>query len=148
MWGRKTHEVLMLTYLILTLWLIGPLLALLVAFVLQLPEGSLSNSALIAWEWVECSNPYYLAFAPYSDPGKVGLMTYLGFLGSCLFLSAWLLGVAMRRIRCVALKQAGQQAPNARQGLTADRPRRSKWAPATRSITRRQPSSLARVASS
>ncbi len=126
-WGRKSHEVLMLTYLILTLWLIGPLLALLVAFLLQLAEGSLSNSALIVWEWVKCSNPYYLAFAPYSDPGKVGLLTYLSFLGSCLFLSAWLLGVAIRRIRCVALKQSGQPTPKVRQGTTADRPRRSKW---------------------
>ncbi len=106
-WGRKTHEVLMLTYLILILWLFVPVLALIAAFSFRFPQGPRSVTTSIAWEWIECSNPYYLAFAPYSDPDKVGLTTYVGFLGSCLVVSGLLLGLATRRIRVVALKHLG-----------------------------------------
>jgi ABC-type transport system involved in multi-copper enzyme maturation permease subunit len=107
-WGRKTHEVLMTTYLILILWLISPVVLLLVAesFKLSFPP----SSAPTLWKWIECSNPYYLAFAPYTDPGKRGVMTYLGFLGICLGLSALLLSLATVRIRGVALRQAGRPA--------------------------------------
>ncbi len=111
-WGRKTHEVLMITYLILILWLISPMVLLLVAESFGL--SVLPNSAPIVWGWIACSNPYYLAFAPYSDPGKVGLTTYLGFLGVCLLLSALLLGLATLGIRGVALKQAGRPGARAR----------------------------------
>ena len=126
-WGRKTHEVLMLTYLILILWLITPLLVLIAAFSFRSSPGPFSITARIAWEWIECSNPYYLAFAPYSDPGKVGFTTYLGFLGSCLIVSALLLGLATRRIRVVALKQLGQPGRKARPGRIDGPLRRPKW---------------------
>jgi len=107
-WGRKTHEVLMLTYLILILWISSPLLLVIVSFSLgSVPPRTF---APILWEWLECSNPYYLAFAPYNDPGKVGWTTYLGFLGFCLCASAILVALATLRIRRVALKQAGQPA--------------------------------------
>ncbi len=91
-WGKKTHEVLMITYLILILWLISPVVLIFAANAFGL--SLLPNSASTIWEWIACSNPYYLAFAPYTDPGKVGLTTYLGFLGICLSLSALLLGLA------------------------------------------------------
>jgi ABC-type transport system involved in multi-copper enzyme maturation permease subunit len=111
-WGRKSHEVLMITYLLLVLWLISPVLLL---FVVDSFGLSLSpNFAPIIWGWIACSNPYYLAFAPYSDPGKIGLITYLAFLGICLILSALHLGLATFRIREVALKQAGKLATGAR----------------------------------
>jgi ABC-type transport system involved in multi-copper enzyme maturation permease subunit len=116
-WGRKTHEVLMITYLILIFWLITPVVLLLVADAFGLSFSP--NSAPIVWGWIGCSNPYYLAFAPYSDPGKVGLMTYLGFLVICLVLSALLLSLATRRIRGVALQQAGRQEARARPGRFA-----------------------------
>ena len=117
-WGRKTHEVLMATYLILILWLIAPILVVLAVEFLPLGLTPISSNVQIAWEWFACSNPYYLAFAPYSNPGKLGLTTYLVFLGSCLSVSAWLLGLATRRIRGVALKQASQRvAQDAQAGL-------------------------------
>jgi ABC-type transport system involved in multi-copper enzyme maturation permease subunit len=115
-WGRKTHEVLMLTYLILILWLFVPVLALIAAFSFRFPQGPRSVTTSIAWEWIECSNPYYLAFAPYSDPDKVGLTTYVGFLGSCLVVSGLLLGLATRRIRVVALKHLGHPERKAHRG--------------------------------
>jgi hypothetical protein len=77
------------------------------------------NAAPAIWAWLACSNPYYLVFAPYSDPGKIGLITDLGFLGICLLLSTLLLGLATLRIRGVALKQAGQPMVGVRRGRFA-----------------------------
>ena len=46
-------------------------------------------------------------------------MTYFGFLGVCLVLSGVLLAVATRRIRIVAMNQAGRPAaqPRSRRAL-------------------------------
>jgi ABC-type transport system involved in multi-copper enzyme maturation permease subunit len=112
-WGRKTHEVLMLTYLILILWSIGPLLVEIVRDIFGTSVLA-PTSAPSVLEWIVHSNPYYLVFAPYTNPGKVGLLTYLMFLGLCLVLSALLLAVATRRIRGVALTQAGRPAASVR----------------------------------
>ena len=117
-WGRKTHEVLMITYMILVLWLISPMLIMFVADFFGLFLSP--NSAPVVWGWIVCSNPYYLAFAPYLDPRKVELTTYLGFLAVSLSLSALLVGLATLRIRGVALQQAG------RPGATAHRGRASR----------------------
>ena len=128
--------------MILILWLISPVLLLLVADSFGL--SSLPNSAPTIWGWIECSNPYYLAFAPYSDPGKVGLMTYLGFLAICLFLSALLLSLATLRIRGVALTQAGRSS-----GRLSTRPvlpalsHTFMVAVASRPVARRQPGLVA-----
>jgi ABC-type transport system involved in multi-copper enzyme maturation permease subunit len=126
-WGRKTHEVLMITYLILILWLASPLLVLLVA-ISQRPSFPGPPPRLLM-EWLGCTNPYYLAVAPYTDPGKVGITTYLGFLGVCLGLSAALLVLATRRIRGVALKQASQGAVSPRHGRFTLRVPRPRWLP-------------------
>jgi ABC-type transport system involved in multi-copper enzyme maturation permease subunit len=67
-WGRKTHEVLMMTYLILILWLSFPLLVILVVFAFRTSAPPWVAAPLL-WDCVALSNPYYLAFAPYSDPG-------------------------------------------------------------------------------
>ena len=125
-WGRKTHEVLMITYMILIFWLITPMVLLFVADSFGL--SPLPTSAPIVWDWISCSNPYYLAFAPYSDPGKVSLTTYLGFLAVCLFLSALLLVLATLRIRRVALQQAGRPDARARRGwFSLHFPTLSRW---------------------
>jgi ABC-type transport system involved in multi-copper enzyme maturation permease subunit len=116
-WGRKTHEVLMVTYLILAFWLSSPLLVMFLAFALGAPMPS-SIPAFIT-ELVEVTNPYFLVYAPYESPGKFGIMTFLSFLGSCLCVSGLLVLLAAVRIRAVALKQAGQAAA----------PRRRRFAP-------------------
>ena len=54
-----------------------------------------------------CTNPFVLVYAPYNSPGKVGMMTFLGFLASCLCVSGLLAALAACRVRAVALKQAG-----------------------------------------
>jgi ABC-type transport system involved in multi-copper enzyme maturation permease subunit len=103
----------MATYIILVFWLISPVLLFFVADSFGL--SSLPVSAPTLWEWIECSNPYYLAFAPYTNPGKVGLVTYLGFTAICLCLSALLLGLATLRIRDIALTQSSRSLAHARQ---------------------------------
>jgi ABC-type transport system involved in multi-copper enzyme maturation permease subunit len=106
--ARKSHEVLMLTYLLLIIWLISPLFVLLAVFTLRPSTPGSSVQALM--EWVGRSNPYYLAVAPYTNPGRVGLLTYLGFLAACVCVSAILLGWATIRVRHIVLKQVGWQA--------------------------------------
>ena len=145
-WGRKTHEVLMTTYLVLVLWLISPLILLVVMDFLGL--ASLPTVAPTLWKWIECSNPYYLAFAPYSDPGKVGPTTYFAFLVICLAFSTFLLTMATLRIRGVALRQAGSQAASPSQHWLSRCFNARAWWPALPwPVTRREPSSVAGMAS-
>jgi ABC-type transport system involved in multi-copper enzyme maturation permease subunit len=120
-WGRKTHEVLMLTYLILILWLSSPVLMELVAFSLGAspPPRAATGPWGTLWQCAELSNPYYLDYAPYTEPGRVGWTNYLAFLGGCLAGSGLFVGLATWRVRGVALKQAGRPAA----------PRRRWWVP-------------------
>jgi ABC-type transport system involved in multi-copper enzyme maturation permease subunit len=111
-WGRKTHEVLMVTYLILIIWLGSPLLVMILAQALGASSPSSIPPAIL--EAIELTNPYYLVFEPYSSPGKVGMTAFLTFLGLCLFLSGVLVALAAWRIRAVALKQAGKVSAPAR----------------------------------
>jgi ABC-type transport system involved in multi-copper enzyme maturation permease subunit len=132
-WGRKTHEVLMLTYLILILWLSVPVLIAIAVDSLKslfsLRSLPLPAFAKSLWEWIECSNPYFLAIAPYTFPGQVGWATYLGFLAICLGVSALLVGLATLRIRELASTQAEQLAAKARRRRFALRLPRPAWLP-------------------
>ena len=80
-WGRKTHEVLMITYLLMTLWLFSPFL--LTNIIACTGLFSLRFDAPLLWRWLESTNPYHLAWAPYTAPGSVSLTSYLAFLGAC-----------------------------------------------------------------
>jgi ABC-type transport system involved in multi-copper enzyme maturation permease subunit len=129
-YGRKTHEVLILTYLIVIVWLMASILVEIVyGVLLRSPPPRAAGLSLWAalHEWAEWANPYYLAFAPYNHPGRVGAADYLEFLAGGLACSAALLGLATARIRRVALKQAGRPAGGARRWLP--RPRRPRWRP-------------------
>jgi ABC-type transport system involved in multi-copper enzyme maturation permease subunit len=125
-WGRKTHEVLMMTYMILIVWLILP--GLVAAAMYQLGMRPPPFAAPMFWQLVIDLNPYYLIFAPYTDPSKVDLATFLLFLGGCLATSAGLVGLATARIRRVALTQAGRPAIRSRRRLRPSL-RRPYWLP-------------------
>jgi ABC-type transport system involved in multi-copper enzyme maturation permease subunit len=100
-WARQTHEVLLATYLIgALLALAGPMWAQWQrAFGLPPPP-----------DWLEATNPFFLAFLPYLRPGTRCLDGQALFLGITLALSAALAVLAVLRLRAVALGQAGRPA--------------------------------------
>jgi ABC-type transport system involved in multi-copper enzyme maturation permease subunit len=116
-YGRKTHEVVMMAYVIILFWVMMP------AFVeiLHMASGGVlvSPSARtgLGWALLEWSNPYVLTSAPYDTPGRVGVVYYLGFLAISLLLSTALVALATGRIRRVALSQAGRPAVGSRPWL-------------------------------
>ena len=92
-WARKPHEVVLVVYtfwaLVLLLWPIWYALAF--ARVVGPPAG-----------WSLVADPYYLAFAPYSVPGRVDSWDYLGFFAATLGASVLLAILAVWRMRPVA----------------------------------------------
>ena len=125
-WGRKTHEVLMVTYLILVIWLSSPLLVELLALAPGVPRPLSVPPAVL--DVVNGTNPFMLVYAPYNTPGKIGMLTFMLFLLVCLCFSALLTALAAYRVRAVALRQAGQGSV-ARRRRWALRLSRPAWLP-------------------
>jgi ABC-type transport system involved in multi-copper enzyme maturation permease subunit len=92
-WARKPHEVVLVVFtfwmLVLLLWPVW--FALSMAKVVGPPAP-----------WSLVADPYYLAFAPYSAPGRVDFWQYLGFFAATLGASAALVVVAVWRMRPTA----------------------------------------------
>jgi ABC-type transport system involved in multi-copper enzyme maturation permease subunit len=92
-WARKPHEVVLVVYtfwaLVLLLWPIW--FALAFARIVGPPAG-----------WSLVADPYYLAFAPYSAPGRLDSWDYLGFFAATLGASVLLAVLAVWRMRPVA----------------------------------------------
>jgi ABC-type transport system involved in multi-copper enzyme maturation permease subunit len=122
-WARKSHEVVIMTYMLLLIWLCFPGLAAIAMYFL----GLNGPAAAPIWEVIAWTNPYYLLFAPYTNPTSVDLWTFLIFLGACLATSGGLVGLATVRIRRVAMRQAGRPVADRRRWLP--RLRRPSWLP-------------------
>jgi ABC-type transport system involved in multi-copper enzyme maturation permease subunit len=105
-WGRKTHEVLLATYLVLILWIASAP----AAWIVMMTAGFLVPVVDGSWWWLKWGNPFYLVFAPYSDPGAVDLSTFACFLLACLTISAGMACLSIARIRAVVIQQAGRAA--------------------------------------
>ncbi len=92
-WARKPHEVVMVVY---TAWML--------ALLLWPIWFALSRGGYIVPPpaWSLLADPYYLAFAPYSVPGRLGLWDYLSFFAATLGASAALAALAVWRMRPVA----------------------------------------------
>ncbi len=98
-WGTKTYEVLLANYMI---WIVV----------------LLAHPIWKAWDWhwktttvpvwVENSNPFYLAFAPYTNPGTTNLTDALAFLAVALAASFVLVIIAIARVRAVTIRQASR----------------------------------------
>jgi ABC-type transport system involved in multi-copper enzyme maturation permease subunit len=100
-WGHKPHEVMLAAYLVLAVLLLAwP------AWLL-LPPGWGFGAAPA---WLEKSNPFWLAFAPYLRVGGAGLDDYLTFLGGCLALAALLTFAAAATLRRLAARESGRRA--------------------------------------
>jgi ABC-type transport system involved in multi-copper enzyme maturation permease subunit len=96
-WGKSVHEVLLAVY---TFWAIV-LLAYPIAFSLTFTFGG-----WLARRWMLTANPFWLAFAPYIEPGKNGLWEYGCFFGVALGLSALCIAVSIVGVRVNPLGEA------------------------------------------
>ena len=121
-WGRKTHEVLMATYVFGILYLLSaPILA---AMQRGLPTA-LWPSWFPTFTDLLQYNPIFLVLAAMEGPPSgmrgVTLWAQARFLGLGLAVSAVLVGVATWRIRRVVIRQLGQgeQAPRRRLAFRA-----------------------------
>jgi ABC-type transport system involved in multi-copper enzyme maturation permease subunit len=120
-WGNKTHEVLMVTYVVLLVWVLGgPSLWV---------WRNVSGSGVALPEWFTASNPFWLALAPYTQPGSVGPWDYGVFIAATCGLSAVMAAVATVRCRAVAARQSGRVATAGRWRYLLDRPRGWTWLP-------------------
>jgi hypothetical protein len=112
-YGRKTHEVVMMAYVIILFWVMAPVFWEIVYLVvwggMRLPTWTDPWMMVLKW-----SNPYSLAYASYSTPGEVGAWHYLAFLMGSLLLATALVALATARVRRVALSQAGRPAVGGR----------------------------------
>jgi ABC-type transport system involved in multi-copper enzyme maturation permease subunit len=109
-WGQKTHEVLLVNYLLWT------------AFLLAYPvwdildREALGGMGLGPPPWLLHTNPFWLAFAPYAVPGTDVLGDCVLFLAGCLALSVVVVAAAVLVLRWVAVHPAvgrtrGQRPP-------------------------------------
>ncbi|WP_165065841.1 ABC transporter permease subunit [Paludisphaera rhizosphaerae] len=101
-WGRKTHEVLSATYLILIFWIAGLPTAGTIARRMGFSPFGLFVTAL---DDAEAMNPFELLTPTYNDPASWHLMRVALFLGGCLVVSTLLVWATIRRIRPVTLHQ-------------------------------------------
>ena len=127
-WGRKTHEVLMATYVLGILYLLtAPIYAGLQA---MLPAAWRAPWLPSFWGMLRY-NPIFLVLAAFggSPPGLVPIGgVRRRFLGMGLAASAGLIGAATWRVRAVVIRQLGREserrgAGRGPRGRFADRPR-------------------------
>jgi ABC-type transport system involved in multi-copper enzyme maturation permease subunit len=99
-WGKKTHEVMIVNYLFWVLLLLAyPILSSL--------DWYWSGGGTLP-PWVSLTNPFWLVFAPYAMPGVSTLNDTYVFFGVCLGLSALLVLVSILCVRRVAVAQASR----------------------------------------
>ena len=91
---RRTHEVLLATYAVWGLWLLGS------AMLQQISRAT----GLSLFELPRMADPFLLAFAPYWSPGSVEWHDYLGFLAGTLGISAVLALIAVTSMRRICMR--------------------------------------------
>jgi len=97
-WGKKTHEVLLATYGVLTVW------------VVVIPAAFLVNRFTRFPGWLLKTNPIGLTIATTdpSRPSSPGVGDQLLFLAAALLISAALLALAVARLRPAIIHQWGR----------------------------------------
>jgi ABC-type transport system involved in multi-copper enzyme maturation permease subunit len=116
-WARKPHEVVLVTY---TFWM---LVLLLWPIWMALSRGGLVGPPS---PWSLVANPHYLAFAPYTVPGRMNFWDYFGFFAATLGASGVLIVLAVRKMRPVACRGNADERIGPRIGLLA---RVTRWLP-------------------
>jgi len=96
-WARKTHEVLLATYLVWSVWLLAGPIARQVNWIL--------GAGFMVPGWVARVDPFDLAFAAYSRPASTSTPWDVAtFVAGCLLLSAALMTLAVSQVRRVAAR--------------------------------------------
>ena len=72
-WARRSYEVILATY---TVFILG-ILFWPIWYMLSMAGWAGPSAA-----WALLTNPFYIAFAPYTDPGKLDVWDYLEFFGA------------------------------------------------------------------
>ncbi len=116
-WARKPHEVIVATY---TVFILGPL------FWPIWSGFSLSGKIGPPPRWTLLANPFYVAFAPYFAPGKLGFWDYLAFFGVALGASAVLTALAVWKTRPVSCRGTVEKSKTPRIGMMG---RITRWLP-------------------
>ena len=106
--GSRLHEVILATY---TVFIAGLLLWPIWYFLTSIRAVGPPPP------WTLLSNPFYVAFVPYADPGKLEYLDYLIFFGVALGASAILTGLAVWRMRPVACRGGADNSRRLRIGL-------------------------------
>jgi ABC-type transport system involved in multi-copper enzyme maturation permease subunit len=98
-WTSRPYEGLLATYAVFMVWLLAIPAWDMLAFLWRFPSSP---------DWTIWSHPFYLAFAPYERPGKVGPIDFLAFSAAMLVASAALVGLAIARIRAAIARSEGR----------------------------------------
>ena len=100
-WAAKPYEAILATYAFFRVWL------------LAIPTWNELGSLWVfptPPDWLIWSHPSYLAFAPYAQPGKVGVLDYLAFGAAMLISSSALLALVIGRMRAVVAAEGESSA--------------------------------------
>jgi ABC-type transport system involved in multi-copper enzyme maturation permease subunit len=116
-WAKRTHEVILVTYTVfIAALLVWPIWLLL----------STTTKIGPVPRWTRLANPFYVAFAPYTDPGSLEIWDYLAFFGVTVAASAVLTLIAVWRTRPVACRGSSETSGRARVGRIG---RVTRWLP-------------------
>jgi ABC-type transport system involved in multi-copper enzyme maturation permease subunit len=106
-WARKSHEVILATYTVFILCILfWP-----IWYVLRW-SGWIGPAP----DWALLANPFYVAFAPYSVPGNLGVWDYFGFFAVSLGAALVFTLIAVTRMRPVANRGSTDQSTGPRFG--------------------------------
>jgi ABC-type transport system involved in multi-copper enzyme maturation permease subunit len=133
-WGKRTHEVLLVTYMVWVLALLSqmllgrllPFVALLLAYV---STPFRNGDTVLGWDgsvpyWMDQLNPFWVTYAPYWVPGTTSWREPVGFLLGSVVGAALLTTLAIVRIRAVTVRQASAAVgPRRRRGFRLRLPR-------------------------
>ena len=91
-WASKPYEVLLATYAVFGVWMLAVPVWDFLAHCWRFPSSP---------DWAIPLSPFYLAFAPYAQPGRVGVISYLAFVAASLIFSTGLVSLAIAKMRGV-----------------------------------------------
>jgi ABC-type transport system involved in multi-copper enzyme maturation permease subunit len=96
--ATKPYEVLLATYALFAVWMLAVPVWDFLGWCWRFPTSP---------DWAIPLNPFYLAFAPYVQPGRVGAIGFLAFFTVILTVSAALATLAIRTMRTAFVYQLG-----------------------------------------